>query len=228
MPSLTDSARARRQPGGLLQRVTAFAAALLCILCITCLTPPAAAEPDKTKPDAKQADKKPDRPKHDGLSEDEVEKRLKVLAEVSPALAERFKHVSETNPRYARRMARHLMPRLGHMIKLKESDPKEYELRKNEMAGGYQLLQQMRTIRDAQKDGGKVDEQEYIKLRRFMAHHMETRLKIRELEIVKMQDRIDAIREHIQRERDQRDKVIDDRIKEMRDGKFRMRSDDSA
>jgi len=172
---------------------------------------PALAKPGD-KPDGKRGP--------NALSEQQVQERLKVLAEVSPELAERLDQLEQSNPKHAQRMTRRLMPRLAHLVRLKEKDPEQYELRKTEMATGYRLLKQLRLCHQQHEDSQQIEEQELNKLRHLMAAHMDARLQIRELELKRLEQKIERVRDHIQEQREQRDRDIDNRIEKIRKGEF--------
>ena len=169
---------------------------------------------------AKPGDKPGSKRGPNALTEQQVQKRLKVLAEVSPELAERLDQLEQSNPKQAQRMTRRLMPRLTNLVRLKEKDPEQYELRKTEMATGYRLLKQLRLCHQQHEDNQQIEEDELKKLRRLMAAHMDARLKIRELELKRLEQKIERVRAHIDQQRKQRDADLDHRMKEIRDGQF--------
>lgn len=181
---------------------------------------PAMAKPDGERrgPPRASEDARPAK----ALAPEQIEARLKILAEVSPELAQRLEQLEESNPKHARRMTRRLMPRLGYLMRVKEKDPQQYELRKREMATGYRLLKQLRVCHQQHEDNKRVEEDDLQKLRGLMAAHMDARLKIRELELQRLEQKIQRVRAHIQKQRDNRDSEIDSRIEKIRNGQFPM------
>jgi hypothetical protein len=146
----------------------------------------------------------------------ELNDALEILRDYRPELFERFEGWASRNPEEARRLLSRSVPMLSRLIRQRREDPESYKLTIQDMRlyrASTEIRQELRTF----------DHQEYAqrareltsRLRDVLTRHFDVRQQIREREIAKLQERVEALRKQVDERTRQREKIIEDRLNQL-------------
>ena len=172
---------------------------------------------DKVRDEKPHADKRGPHEWHGPpLRRDQLEAALDVIAKVRPDLVERLEALREREPRRLSHVLQRRFPRLRHLLRLKEHDPPMYELRVEDVRLTLKSQRLAQDYQAAQRNE-RDDEAEQLReqLNALIERHFEVRQQINELELERLEQRIEALREQIEARADDRDDVIEQRVQEL-------------
>ncbi len=150
------------------------------------------------------------------MSEKQIDEALALLKKVRPALAQRLAQVRDESPQRVGWLIEHRFPHLRYLLELKENDPDMYELRVDDVRLSYESQDLAEQYRQAQKDNNHRQVRELrSKLEKLVESHFEVRQKIRQLELKRLEQRIEDLREQIEKRDDDRDELVEQRLGEL-------------
>jgi len=162
-------------------------------------------------------DERPDddrrRPPHGhdrgGLSEADLDRALEVLKKIHPDIATRVERVREQDPERAAELLRRSFPRLRQLLMLQRIDPEMFDLKVEDLRLGRVTRFYAAAVRQARDQGhDSLVEQRRATLKRLVARHYDVRLEIRQVELRRLEQRIEALRGAMADEQARRDAVI--------------------
>lgn len=149
---------------------------------------------------------------HEDRAEPEARRAAarEVLREIHPRLAERLARARQRSPERAERMWGRLGERLTHLAALRESDPQLYRLRVRDQRANLRTMRFMRALRQA-RENNRTEAVERLTpmLRKHLQSHFDTRQRIREYELARLERRIERMRDELRKRRSRKDALID-------------------
>jgi len=150
------------------------------------------------------------------LDEQQMAGAVEVLKAMRPDLAERISLAMAENPERVREMVMREYPRLRYMIALKRRDPKMFDLRAEDIRLAYQSQQLAEDIRKLdQAENVERREAAQAQLAQLLKEHYEVRHRLRELEIVRLEQRLEQLREELDERAARREAIIRQRLQEL-------------
>lgn len=159
-------------------------------------------------------DRHGDRPGHQAPDPDQV---LAVLNDVMPHLARRLEAVRQQDARRFGVMIRRMGPRLRELIHDKQENPELYQLKVSESRLGFQTIQLIRQLRQAQADPQNQEKAQAIRdeLRQVVAEHFDLRQRLLEAKVAAMEKRLEQTREELADRAQRREQLIDQRMEQL-------------
>ncbi len=156
-------------------------------------------------------DRAGDRPNH---ARPDPQQILVVLNDVMPHLAKRLEAVREQDERRFGMMVRRMGPRLRELIHDRQANPRLYQLKVSESRLGFETLQLVRQLRQAQADQQSPEKLQSIRdeLHQVVADHFDVRQKLLEAKVAEMEKRLEQTREELADRAQRRDQLIDQRL----------------
>lgn len=160
--------------------------------------PPSQTQPKKTLP---------------VLKDDQVRAAIEIFRDRDPRLGERMEAGFKENPDRVRRMLAAQWGRIERMIALKKSDPSLYKAQTKEIQASYKMYQLVGEIRKAKdgQDTTKLREN----LRRYVASHLESRHRVRKLELERLKQRVAKLQKQVEDNEAKMEKAVDARVKDL-------------
>ena len=172
--------------------------------------------PHKRRSGPQDRSLRPQRPPQRDLTPDEVEERMRILREIHPQLAERIARMKEERPERVGRMLGQHWPRIENFIRMKEHDPKGFELRVHDMKLTRQSHELSRRMRRPDSDPATEKKEEIRhELRELVATHFEVRQKLKEHELAKLETRIEELRGQLRKRATNKEQIIEDHFKKL-------------
>ncbi len=163
---------------------------------------------------------KPDRPRggrdhRRPMNKEQVREAIEVLRQIDPEKAKQLEQHLDENPQRVGRSLHDNFPHLGRFLAMRRYDPDGFDLRIKDLALSRQSQQSARRLHEAQKSGDDaIAAAELMVLEGIVADHFDIRQQIREYELAKLEQKIEALRDQLQQRAENRDTLIDERIEE--------------
>ncbi len=159
------------------------------------------------------------------LTAKQIETALEIIREQNPRLAERLDQARKEHPDRMERAMAAQWPRLAKLADLKDRDPELFTLAIKDIRLSRRSVEEARKCRRAQQDNDQPAlevaqreliglQQEQFAVRQAMRKHELARLEQRLKELEALQTRAEALREKLRTPEDQRDQLIEQRVKE--------------
>jgi hypothetical protein len=147
------------------------------------------------------------------ISEETANEILEFYGKIEPESVKEIKKIKTENPKIYQDRLRHMEKEMRYMSRLQEEDPKRFEqalvLRKLE--GVCNKL--ARQFRESTDDSEKSDIEK--ELRDKLVDLFEMKEQEKELEIERIMDRVDKMRQEIEERKANKDKIIELRLNEL-------------
>lgn len=178
----------------------------------------AAAERDKAQADTDDEEEESRRGsrRRPQLSPEQMDEAVAVLKAMRPELAERISLAMDENPERVHEMVLREYPRLRFMISLKQRDPRMFHLRAEDIRLAYETQQLAENIHKL-REAGNVPRLEAAKdrLEQLLEEHYDVRHRLRQLEIARLEQRLEQLREELEQRAARRDALIRQRREEL-------------
>ncbi len=150
------------------------------------------------------------------MNEDEVREAIEVLREIDPEKAEKLaQHVHEDPHRVGQALHEHF-PNLGRFLAMRRHDPQMFELRIDDLRLNHQAHEIARRVHEAEaSQDDMLAAAEGVRLEQIVVEHFEVRQQIRERELMKLQQRIEQMRDQLEQRAADRDALITERLDEL-------------
>lgn len=155
------------------------------------------------------------------LSDEEIQELLPIVREAMPELGARLEMVGKEHPERLRAFLSRIAPRLKEMQRLKKDDPQEYQRRVNEAQGKLKVARALKSYHEAVRDGDTAAaEKQKAELRQMLDESFKARQQRMEAELKRMEQRLEKLREEMRQRFADRDKLIDQHLQELLDGRI--------
>lgn len=157
------------------------------------------------------------------LSESQIDEALELLDTLHPDLAAKLRehrseqaNLSDEQRRKVGAIIQHRFPRLRYLLYLKKTDPEMYELRVEDV----RLTLESRRVAERYTTARREDDRQRMRdledgLEGLLEEHFEVRQQLHELELQRLEQRIETLRDQIEAREDDRDDVIEQRLGEL-------------
>lgn len=147
---------------------------------------------------------------------------LAFLREHAPTLAERLGQLREDDPQRAEGMLMRIEPRVSEVLSAQEHDPELGELMARDFTLGIRFIDAARQYMKARATGDSAAvEDAKSALRELAGEQVDLRLARREHELKMLVQRIKSMQDEVEQQRNDREKLIDDMVEQVGQGRFR-------
>ena len=148
------------------------------------------------------------------LTENQVEEAVALMIELDPSMAPKVEELRSERPELLRRAVTRRFPRIGHMLKLKESRPALYELRVSDIRLETLSHQQARALA-ALPEGDPAADAARAQLRDTLEQHFAVRQEVRRAEIEMLREQLAKMEAKRVDEKTRRDELVDKRLAQL-------------
>ena len=148
------------------------------------------------------------------LTQDQVEEAVALMIELDPSMASKVEELRSERPELLRRAVTRRFPRIGHMLKLKESRPALYELRVSDIRLETLSHQQARALA-ALPEGDPAADAARAQLRDTLEQHFAVRQEVRRAEIEMLREQLAKMEAKRVDEKTRRDELVDKRLAQL-------------
>jgi len=145
------------------------------------------------------------------LTDEQVEEAVALMIELDPAMAPRIEQLRAERPALLRVAINRRLPRLGYMLKLKESRPDFYALRVRDIRLENRSHQQARALA-ALPEGDPGADAARTELRGTLNEHFTVRQQIRRVEIEMLREKLVKMEAKLGDEEGRRDAFVEGRL----------------
>jgi hypothetical protein len=146
----------------------------------------------------------------------QVRDALKVLRQIDPEKADQLEKHIDQNPERVGQALHESFPHLGRFLAMRRYDPQGFDLRIKDLALSRQSQHSARRFHEAQRLGDDAmagAEQEA--LQGIVADHFDVRQEIKEYELIRLEGKIQELRDQLQQRVNNRDELIEERLEEL-------------
>jgi hypothetical protein len=155
------------------------------------------------------------------LSDEEIQALLPIVREAMPELGARLEKMGKEHPERLRAFLSRVAPRLQEMQRLKKDDPQEYQRRVAEAHGRLKVARALKSYHEAVHEGDTAAaEKRKAELRQMLSESFTARQQRMEEELKRMEQRLAKLRVEMRQRFADRDKLIDQRLQELLDGRI--------
>lgn len=161
----------------------------------------------------------PGREDHDSPREIDAEHVRAFLEEHAPGVAARLDQVREGSPRRAEALVSRLKPRVAEILAARAHDPELAEILTREFTVGMALLDAAGESARARRAGDEAKLEEIRpRLAELAAEQVDLRLRRREHELATLAERVAALSEELEQQRQDRERLVNQLIDRASEG----------
>lgn len=150
------------------------------------------------------------------LSQADLPEAMAVLRDYRPELVERFEEWASRHPQQAARMLSRTVPMISRLMRMRQDDPKGYELAIRDLRYFRATTIISRELRQARLDDDQARVAELSqKLQAILSQHFDVRQQIRERDIQKLQQRLEQLRKQLDQRKNARARILEKRFDQL-------------
>jgi len=151
------------------------------------------------------------------IDEDQAQAILEILRARFPGWASRLEALRTSDPAQYRQLLARFLPRMRHYVDERRHDPQRFRLRLDEWRLMGQIIETSRQVRAAENDAERQSASR--ELRALIEQQFDLRLKVREHELARLEQRLVELREQMAQMRSEKQALIDRQVEAFSSGR---------
>jgi hypothetical protein len=157
------------------------------------------------------------------LTDEQRERITSFLRENAPRFATKLDELREADPKTADRLFTRMGPRIREAMAVRRRDPELFELRLEELRGGFAVLEAVKAYREARNSGEEGREERIAKAeadaRAALVAQFDQRQALEAHELRTLEKNLERRRKEVSERASERDAVIERQIERLRENK---------